>query len=1056
MLRKILIILLITLLLILSVVCTGLFALNWYMGTERFKERIAVFIGETYGYTVQFEGKIGVSIYPWLGLETGPMSIELPSRQSQPLVLHASEVSAKVAVVPLFSRRLEFDTVFLRDLNVNLVREEDGTSNVDALVQMLLPDAEATPISNPDVRLESLRVRGIQVHNAHLFFEDRKDGETYEVSQGSFQTGLYAAQELLPFTLFGKFHRRTDGSEGTLDISGNLDADIENRRVRLEGGRLNLILRGEILPLQGGEAHFTSRVEFDSDAGNATLRDLHVKLPELMLAGDLHLENVYDSPRAYGALRSGVFSPRRAVNEFFPGTIPEKDLEIFENGTFSFDFLVDASGLALENLKVFCDKTNLTGRMSVTDFEKPVYDFALVGDKLDFDRYYRIFIVDEPFYLNDFFPDFFLDAQARGTIDLENVVVAGADLSDAHWLAQCGNGTLSLDVDPAGMADGKLKSHFTATISRDKEEGYRLGLGLDLSLSEMQAEHLPLMKGSGYHVAGPGRAEYSFSMPETRFLGTTVVDDVFFGLRGKLEYVLPRAEVVLAAHAPDKSSEKGKERRVQLGKARARAQFKAASTKRAGGGYSFGFDGDFSSKNDENTALLGGTFSGMISTDLNFSDLELQGVALDGQYEGNLLPSHARNAEFAVRGSLQAGKQRLHLGTISVRLLGGELRGSMEGHRIFEKDYTLAGSASFDSKNPLVFLRTLGMNPGKPRGKKAYSSILLSADYAVNPYRAVFHHAVIGMDGAKVEGVVRLEDYATKRITFELQGGAVDVDQYRPQKRKRRDPKECVDPTQLRPIYLPVETLRDLNASGTLALSDLLLYKLHFTNLVCDATAANGSLNVTPLHTDFYGGKVEGGFSAQSAKELIILSLNVRAEDFQAGPFLADIGGKEYVMGNSSLFLDVQSLGATDDDIIANLEGRAGFTVLKGSYKFAGKGGREKIAQGEESILDGRTSFKGAAALFKVDNGGFYNDDFAMDSTFMGLTGNGDFNIDRNTINLELEANYTAGPTVPLRIVGCLDDPAVEVPGGELITNTVKDIIGIPLKPFQYLRDLIF
>jgi hypothetical protein len=53
-------------------------------------------------------------------------------------------------------------------------------------------------------------------------------------------------------------------------------------------------------------------------------------------------------------------------------------------------------------------------------------------------------------------------------------------------------------------------------------------------------------------------------------------------------------------------------------------------------------------------------------------------------------------------------------------------------------------------------------------------------------------------------------------------------------------------------------------------------------------------------------------------------------------------------------------------------------------------------------------------------------------------------------------ANYKAGPTVPLHIVGCLDDPAVEVPGGELITNTVRDLIGLPLKPFQYLRDLFF
>lgn len=1044
--RKIGLILLITMLMSSVLLAAGLVSLDWYLGTARFRDRLSKLVSETYGYEVTFRGGLGVSIYPWLGLETGP--VEFRTAPDEEPLLRADQVSAKISLVRLLSHRLEFDTIFLNRIDVLVRREKDGSTNIDALLKLLLPQGEAIPVTDPAMRLESVTVRGVQLHHGHFRFVDELKNQTWTVEDADFQTGEFEPERPLPFSLAGSLTRSGLALAARLDMSGNLRTDLQAAALRLLDTRVNLILSGEDLPMQGKEAHFTSRLDFDSTTGKAELHDFHLKLPELMLAGDASFENLRDAPRAQGEIRSGVFSPRAAVNDFFPGTIPEKDPDIFKSGNFSLAFSIDENGLRITDLRALCDRTSVQGSFSLTDFVHPEYRFALKGDDLDFDRYYRIFIVDEPFYLDDFFPEFFLHARAEGTLDLDSVLLAGEPLENSRWIASCKDGALRINVGPAASRGGAFTAAFGADLAPGETSGYRLGLDLDVSMQGRKAADLPFIGRAGLTLGGSGSAHFQAHMPSMPFAGKDVVDDVLFSLQASAEYALEKAT---ARTAPKDGS---KARAVAMGTLRFDAALKPVGRNGKDGGYAFVLSGGARGADRDYSAWA--SYDGRLRMNGNYGGLALDDVRIKGRYEQGDLPAYAPALDFFVNGGLDVDGQRLLLSKVQAAGFGGDISATLEGHRIFEKDYTLTGRFDYDSDDPRGLLRWMTLKPGTPRGERAYSHVRVASRYSVTPYKAVFHHCEIGMDGATARGVIRIEDYKTGKLSFDLSADAVDIDQYRPAKRPRRDPKECVDPTQLHPIGLPVETLRDLNAEGILRCKDLLLYKLHFTDLKAVVRARDGQLTTSSLTGTFYGGKLEGAFTARSTKELIVLSLNLKAEDFRGGPFMADVGGREYVMGRSTIFLDVQSLGATDDDVIANLEGRGGFTVQDGSYRFSGKGGRETLRKGEQSILNNRSRFSGAGALFRIDHGGFYNEDFKMESAFMDLSGRGNFNIDTNIIDLSLEANYKAGPTVPLNIVGCLDDPAVEVPGGELITNTVRDLIGLPLKPFQYLRDLFF
>lgn len=1046
MLRKITLITLITLLISLVLLAAGLAVLDWYLGTERFRQRLALLITNAYGYEVTFQGDLGVSVYPWLGLETGPL--EIRARPGEEPLLKAAEVSAKVAVIPLFSNRLEFDTVFLNQIDVLVQRDEDGATNVDELVKLLLPQREVKAVTDPTLRVRSVRVQGVQLHNGRFRFEDRSTGHTWSIDDAGFQTGEYQPGKPLPFSLSGVFARTGLDAVARLDLSGNLDVDLENKSLVFADSRINLILMGDDLPMQGKEVHLTSRLDLDSNEQTLRLTDYHLKLPQVLLSGDMRLDGFSrDAMQVRGRVVSGSFSPRDAVNDFFPGTIPEKDTGIFANGRFALEFDLTPESLQVQKLKVFCDQTMLSGQVFVKNFADPVYGFALRGDQLDFDRYYRLFVVDEPFYVDDFFPDFFQSATAEGNLELESVLLGGETLHDSRWEALCGGGVLRVDLPRAGLHDGSVSGSFQADIfPAEDQKGYALGLQMGLQLKEQKLVELPLLGAALEAPRGTGSMSIKAEMPSTVFQGRDVMDDVLLGVRGELGYALRSVRMTTG---------RGSDQRIwRLGNVEIQTDFSGLGERSGSERYAFSLKGGGKGADKEYSAWC--SLAGRLSMRRDYSDMRLDGVQLRGRYEGGDLPEYAPAVDFSVSGALRAQSQRLSLRDVRVGVLGGELQGTMEGHRIFEEDFTLTGQLGYDSAKPMHLLRWLTLKPGTPRGKKAYTSLQVATQYSVTPNKAVFHHCEIGMDGSVARGVVRIEDYDTAKLTFDLSADRVDIDQYRPADKVRRDPRECVDPTQVRPISLPLETLRDLNAEGTLRVKDLLLYKLHFTDLKTDVLARDGQLSTSSLRGTFYGGGLQGGFTARAAKEFIVMSLNLKADDLEVGPFMADVGGKEYVMGRGSIFLDVQSLGRTDDDIIANLDGRGGFSITEGSYKFSGKGGRERIQEGDRSIMDSRNRFAGAGALFRIEDGGFYNEDFNMESTFMDLSGSGNFNINTNTIDLDLVANYKAGPTVPLHIVGCLDDPAVEVPGGELITNTVRDLIGLPLKPFQYLRDLFF
>ncbi len=100
--------------------------------------------------------------------------------------------------------------------------------------------------------------------------------------------------------------------------------------------------------------------------------------------------------------------------------------------------------------------------------------------------------------------------------------------------------------------------------------------------------------------------------------------------------------------------------------------------------------------------------------------------------------------------------------------------------------------------------------------------------------------------------------------------------------------------------------------------------------------------------------------------------------------------------------------------------------------------------------------FSVASAKVRVRQGVFSSEDFRMVGQGMVVTGKGRFCPADDTINMNLVANMPGIPDVPMRVYGRLRDPEMQISTGTLLGNTIKEILGIPLRPIKFLKDLLF
>src|SRR5690554_5413384 len=98
------------------IVIAGLMALPFVVDPNDYKDEISSQVEKATGRTLTLQGDIGLSVFPWIALELGPLSLSnAPGFKSDAFAqVEAAEI--RIKLMPLLKKQLEMDTIVLDGL----------------------------------------------------------------------------------------------------------------------------------------------------------------------------------------------------------------------------------------------------------------------------------------------------------------------------------------------------------------------------------------------------------------------------------------------------------------------------------------------------------------------------------------------------------------------------------------------------------------------------------------------------------------------------------------------------------------------------------------------------------------------------------------------------------------------------------------------------------------------------------------------------------------------------------------------------------------------------
>ena len=327
--------------------------------------------------------------------------------------------------------------------------------------------------------------------------------------------------------------------------------------------------------------------------------------------------------------------------------------------------------------------------------------------------------------------------------------------------------------------------------------------------------------------------------------------------------------------------------------------------------------------------------------------------------------------------------------------------------------------------------------------------------------------ADLGKERVHAELQARIEDSALRTrldingfsplaIGFDLNADQLNVDQFLPPASPAAAPAQAAAAGPEKPIDLSF--LQGLNLNGNVRIGKLQAKNIKLSDVALAAKAAGGRLDVSSLTANLYQGSLTGSASVSAANQFV---LRQNLTNVAIGPLLKDAINLDMVEGRGNIALDVTTNGKTVSALKSALGGNAKVQLRDGAVKGinlaqtlrdfkSAIGGAKNQTQAADK--NAKTDFSELSASFTINNGVASNRDLQAKSPFLRMTGAGDIDIGRDSMDYVARAmlvNTSTGQdgknlaqlkdvTVPVRITGPFTALRYEIQWAAITSDVLK------------------
>ncbi len=401
---------------------TGLFLalvlfLFFWIDPNDYRDDITRVVKDKTGLILEIKGNIGWNFYPAIGFSVEGLS--LATAEDQAPLATVTKTVVSVELLPLFSKQITVRTLYVDGLVANLVVNEDGKGNWEALSS----GTETTPEPKPTETGSSdliISVPKVVVTNTVIDYDDRKGKARYRATVKELIAENIGLGTEFPFHLVataeGGNGLRVDvdtrafvrldpaaqvyivrGLDLKADIAGilakpfhlilatDIDADLKTQKIIATN--FSLDASGLALAAQPLRATVNGPLALNLAADTATIGPLQFSAANLNGTLALDVKDLTRELSFAGTLAVAPFNAKSLLREFSitaPNTTDPAAMTKVSVKTALAGALTHAM---LNNLEITLDDTHIKGSAGITDLATQALVFDLAVDAINADRY---------------------------------------------------------------------------------------------------------------------------------------------------------------------------------------------------------------------------------------------------------------------------------------------------------------------------------------------------------------------------------------------------------------------------------------------------------------------------------------------------------------------------------------------------------------------------------------------------------------------------------------------------------------------------------------------
>ncbi len=356
-----------------------------------YKDDIVEQVKKTTGRDLQIAGDIGLSVFPWFGLELAGLQLSnAPGFGDEPFA-SVGEAAVRVKLAPLLDKELEVDAITLKGLQLNLAKAKDGRTNWDDLAAAgeakAAPGAEEKGEAASAKPLAAVAIGGVSITDARLSWWDQSRGQQFVVDQFNLKTGAVTPGKPVDLELGFVVDSKEPALKAEVHLDGSPLVAVDGSRVDIKKLNLKLDAEGEALQGKALHARLETGVALDLEAQTLALDGLQLSAADLSVSGQLKGVNLQQAPAFSGELKLAELDLRQWLTAQGLPVPQTTDPKALSRVAMTTQLQASDKDLSLDKLALTLDDSRLDGNVKVQNFAQPAIGFNLTLDAIDLDRY---------------------------------------------------------------------------------------------------------------------------------------------------------------------------------------------------------------------------------------------------------------------------------------------------------------------------------------------------------------------------------------------------------------------------------------------------------------------------------------------------------------------------------------------------------------------------------------------------------------------------------------------------------------------------------------------